>query len=436
MEWKKVLLLLNYVIFFMKYHLLYELLYGYKSNKVCIVFCSEIIILLILSFFGIDSNTLMYMIMLIGVYACMQEKWQKSLWKLFVMFFIISCMDELFEIPFEVLIRKNVELQLDLNVKLLLGNILSLILLIVSYFVKKNLGIRGLKSIFLYLREHMHILVICMACGNFFSIAALNLAADMIGDSKFSTLSVILQIVSYLCVGMLGLFAIYTKDTNKELEESLNKEKAYNEMQIRYYEALLEKEEDTRRYRHDMHHHFLSLSAYVKENNIEELEAYLQQMRQGIEEIQKRCYSTGNALLDAITNHYLAMLDDEVKIKVIGKIEDDLNIDSMKLCTIYANLIQNAVEELLVESSDIKKELYIRCLSGKSFISIDIVNTIIRNLHKDGDIIKSSKGDERNHGFGIENVKKTVCSLKGGISITADEKRFTVKVILPKKLTA
>ena len=116
------------------------------------------------------------------------------------------------------------------------------------------------------------------------------------------------------------------------------------DMQKKYYDTLLERENDTRKFRHDMSNHLICLENLAREDNLEALRKYLGQMREQMQEIQKKSYSVGNDILNILTNHYVSLLDDNTRVTVSGFIHT--GTDEMKLCTIYANLLQNAVEEL------------------------------------------------------------------------------------------
>ena len=118
--------------------------------------------------------------------------------------------------------------------------------------------------------------------------------------------------------------------------------------------VLLEKEQDTRAYRHDMQRHLMNLYALQREEKGVQAQEYLRGLMEGLEEIQKKIYVTGNDVIDVLTSVYLARLDPAVEITFDCQLQPPLKIGDMDLCTIYGNLLENAVEELCREQDPMK----------------------------------------------------------------------------------
>ena len=99
----------------------------------------------------------------------------------------------------------------------------------------------------------------------------------------------------------------------------------------------------------------------------------------------------------------------------------------MELCTIFSNIIQNAVEELKRQE---KKEKYIKVIvkQGRHFVSVKVANSSDYMWNEKNE---TRKKDKRNHGFGLENVKEAIGRNGGEISFLADGKEVSVEVILP-----
>ena len=193
----------------------------------------------------------------------------------------------------------------------------------------------------------------------------------------------------------------------------------------KYYEALLDQEKETRAYRHDMANHIMCLNALAQKGNLETLRSYLDDMQGELQKIQLKKFNTGNEIMDIMSNFYIPQLSDKIKINF--RVRSVPNLDEMKLCTIYSNLLQNAVEEL---NSDPTREGNLEILFTQD---IDVFRLMISNSifrEKENDSFATRKKDKKNHGIGLENVKRVVDELGGKIWITDNDNIFKVIVEL------
>lgn len=234
--------------------------------------------------------------------------------------------------------------------------------------------------------------------------------------------------ISFIAIGILGVFIVYIRNTNEKMEQMIRSEILLKQIQKHYYKKMLEKEEETRRYRHDINNHLLCLQSLAQEGNKEAIQSYLMQMQNEIQRIQKKTFTVGNDTLDAITNYYIAKLKENVSVKVTGQIQ--LAEDNMKLCGVYANLLKNAVEELAKNSA--KSVLDISFKQGNEFCQICVQNSLSEQSQKKTveELLISTKNDKRNHGWGIKNIKRAVTELGGNIEFSVENNNFVALVTL------
>ena len=243
-------------------------------------------------------------------------------------------------------------------------------------------------------------------------------------------------IIDFICflafIGMiiLLLFIIYIKKVNEDMYNLVITERSLKDMQERYYKELLNREEETRRYRHDMQNHLLCLSQYMKNESYSEAMEYIVKLQEPLTTIQKRCYITGNDLLDIFLNNYFLPLE-EVKVDIWGACSNDFLIDDVDFCIIFSNLIQNAAEAVLRQKDGQK---YIRVIFKQKaeYGEITIQNSIGSDVEevKIGSTIKS---DDSSHGIGLKNVADTIQKNKGHFEFKTKEEEFCAKVLLKRK---
>lgn len=278
----------------------------------------------------------------------------------------------------------------------------------------------------------LYFLIVFMVIGMLVTVSCVDYAEEYVSNLRFSILTIILCAVSYVSIGMLGIFVIHIRNVNGKMEEMLQSEIILKDMQKSYYEALLKKEEETRNYRHDMAGHLLCLENFAKEHKNEELTDYLGKMRQQMSQIQRKCYMTGNQVIDVITNHYLSGLDTKTEVRVSGLVDEKLEIDNVSLCTIYMNLLKNAIEEI-DRTDDGRKILKIDFLQGKQYFGVKIQNSLSKKSIEKPNVLDSEKEDKRNHGIGLKNVEKVVKEYGGEFDVQCDKDLFVARVVLKHK---
>lgn len=101
----------------------------------------------------------------------------------------------------------------------------------------------------------------------------------------------------------------------------------------------------------------------------------------------------------------------------------------MDLCVIFGNALDNAIEACdRVENEE--RQIYVYMMYSPQELTCRISNTAKKPEHE---IIKTSKSDKLNHGFGLENIKKTVEKYNGVVNIEQDEEKFTLSFSLVTK---
>lgn len=301
-------------------------------------------------------------------------------------------------------------------------------LLGISYF-KTQLKIEN--KVINFMRKNIQNIIILVAMEMLLTIAGLSYLGGMIGNVKGQRIIIVLCAATYVCLGVLVAFVIYVWKTNETMAQMMKNEIFLKNMQQHYYETLLEKEKDTRDYRHDMKNHLICLEVLAKEGKIEAVCHYVKEMESEIVQIQKKMYHTGNQIIDAITSYYCSFLKQETEVRVDGMLS--ISIDEIQLCTIYGNILQNAVEELQRIPEGMSHILDIQLAQGKSYARICVQNSLSqeqKNSVKE-DFFQTKKKDKLNHGIGLKNVRRTLEEIGGKLELQRTEKKFIATVIIP-----
>lgn len=234
-------------------------------------------------------------------------------------------------------------------------------------------------------------------------------------------------VLTYLSILLLIFIVLYIRNIHMKLEERAQIEYELKVMQKKYFQTLLEKEEDTRRYRHDMNNHVLCISQIAKKEQAWQTLDYIQDLQKELFLISKRGYNTGIEILDILLCHYLVGLENTI-VSVKGSGNDKLEITDVDLCIIFSNLIQNAIEEIK-KLEDKEKILSIEVKQGDFYTNIKIVNST-KLILKESKVPVTQKKDRKNHGIGLKNVREIIERNGGKLELIANGKVFSAIVIL------
>ena len=231
-----------------------------------------------------------------------------------------------------------------------------------------------------------------------------------------SCLSIIFLITGFLLLSRQNQLA----HLQKEFEMSRNLLAAQKD----YYLSLLEKETETRSFRHDLQNHITCLHTLYLEKDYAELGSYIAQLNSSLQQLKPEI-KTGNELVNAIVTD-ISRRHSQVHLKWKGHLPDRLKLSSMDLCTIFSNLLSNAFEA--AKQTDRK----IVCVSVKalgSSLALTIANSAARApILRRGEYVSTKEG--KTHGFGIRNAVQCIQKNEGNFEASFENGLFTVQVSL------
>lgn len=234
----------------------------------------------------------------------------------------------------------------------------------------------------------------------------------------------ILLILGILIQIILLIRMIKSRDQHKENEKLA---KQYLENQTRYYEYLVQREEDTKKFRHDIRNHINMLNILFQEKKIDECQKYLMDLTTHYENIHN-AISVNNCIADAILNQYFfeAKLHN-ITLNVSGHFPPQCDLSAYDICTIFSNLLDNALKAVIDCNG---KNISIGCRYTETEILLSIENDSNHVKLDSNGMPRTSQKDYSQHGFGLKNVHQCVIQNNGHITIQAENNQFKVMLSL------
>lgn len=142
--------------------------------------------------------------------------------------------------------------------------------------------------------------------------------------------------------------------------------------------------------------------------------------------------STGNNTLDMIlTEMNLKYAQNGIDFSCIADGSAISFMSSIDIISLFSNALDNACEaNAYVSEGD--REVYFTIRKTMDMVSIVIENPYSTTLTMKNGLPISIKGNRQYHGFGMKSIRSTVQKYGGDMSITTDNNRFVLRILIPE----
>lgn len=414
------------VLHFLKILCFCDLIFMFHKRK-RISFMSLFIGMMALSvcFYSIKANlisSLVYIVVLcLAIYMIYDEKRYVLLFCGLWIIFLISMLDlmstELVHIVCGLINRSNERVE---ELVAALFSFLFILTVGKVYSNKYRVGIKkiGMVKLFFFM---------ILAIADTYAVMIMTAVSNerILGNYKLG------YIISFFIV-IIGIFIqlasvillIISRDTYKEKEEITGK---YLNEQIKHYKYLEQREKDTKKFRHDIKSHMQVLSSMAKNDMYSNFDEYMKDINIKIDSFGN-VITVNNGIVDAIVNKYYSEATQKgIDIVIKGMFPKNCKISAYDLCTIFSNLLSNAIEAAV---KSVEKRISMECRYTKESIIVITKNTFKDEGQFRHSKIITTKKDIEYHGFGIENIKDAVIRNNGMIDIDIENSIYSITVML------
>ena len=227
---------------------------------------------------------------------------------------------------------------------------------------------------------------------------------------------------------ILGIFLQLAAVILLLMQKNIYKEKKqitekYLSEQKNHYEYLENREKETKKFRHDLRNHMQMLSNFARNHQYDDFYNYLETIEMKIESFGN-IITVHNGIVDAVINQfYSKAIQNNIKMEVRGRFPEDCAIDAYDLCTIFSNVLSNALEAA-IETEE--KLVTVECRYTDKNIIVVVTNSFINDGNE---TIKTRKDDLDYHGYGLENTKDSIEKYHGVFDIETKDNLFILKIL-------
>lgn len=204
-----------------------------------------------------------------------------------------------------------------------------------------------------------------------------------------------------------------------------------NQMMEENYQTIHQDLQANARMIHDFHHHLRAIRGIAGRESAKEVLSYVDLILAASYREVDLCHS-GNDVIDAVINCNGA----EAKRKQIlfhydVNLYSPLTIDSVDICAVLANQIENAIEAC-EKIPDVKDRFVnVEIAQHEGFVVFTVINSALNNpFDKDEHLISNKESHGISHGFGVRNIQETANKYNGQLKTQYENGVFTSTVLL------
>ncbi len=200
--------------------------------------------------------------------------------------------------------------------------------------------------------------------------------------------------------------------------------------QLNHYNQLERSLIETRKIKHDMLNHMISLDYLLEKADITQAKSYIREIEGRIRTIAN-AIETGNNIVDAILNEKIQIAQEfDIEIVFKGALDNTHFIEIVDLCTIVSNSLDNAIEAVRKLPIERSRVISIKTSLTKGYWLYKIENDSIPVKIVTNKNIQTTKLDQSWHGFGLINIREAVNKYSGQLNLTYQENKFILDVAI------
>ena len=253
--------------------------------------------------------------------------------------------------------------------------------------------------------------------------------------NQFKPIVITVSSLAALAINALVLHCLLRSAQNRYKAEEIKFYQLENQAMKTNLDNYIKQEAEISKIKHDMENVALTTTTLLQEHDYAKLEKHFSQIINDLQVTDILHTDIKNVYLNAIIQQKYTKCKSKIKNvnftcaadETFRKKEEIANIDIIDLCTIIANLLDNAIEAY-TECNDYDIRINLDYINNS--YRIEISNTIKGSVLSGNKALKTSKSDTKNHGIGIKSVKSRAEKYNGKTEFTEENGQFVARVWL------
>lgn len=193
-------------------------------------------------------------------------------------------------------------------------------------------------------------------------------------------------------------------------------------VQLQSYMQLTQNVETVRALRHDLRHHLTVMTAFVEQENISGLAAYLSEYRQSLPD-ENELQICGNYTVDVLVRYYMQQAKEAgAQVDVKLDLPADTGIKDTDLTIVFGNLFENAVQSVKRQTGG-RSFIFARCGIENNKLILTVDNSAENEEN-------GKKGSRPVPGIGQNSVKAVADKYHGTVRFTQEDDVYRASVLL------
>lgn len=188
--------------------------------------------------------------------------------------------------------------------------------------------------------------------------------------------------------------------------------------------------QETRLLWHDFNNHLLAIKALYENGRKEQAAKYIDDLSEYSHERLLPAKTGSNTLDLLLFKKYQQANEAGVKLQFkIGCSLEGISITEYDLCSLFGNLLDNAIEAVR-KCEDAREPVLLRVERQNNLLFISCENSYEGELSRQDGELKTTKKDTAWHGIGLASVRQVCRRYKGSMEVETENQRFRVSLLL------